>query len=193
MYGFSKAQDLILKMAQKRSLDDIRALITDHPDFPKPGVLFRDIFPVLRDANAFQSLIDIMFERLKQNCSGKRIDVVVGLDARGFLFGPLLALKFGAAFVPVRKAGKLPGAVTRRTYEKEYGSDSFELQVDSVQSGQNVVVVDDLIATGGTMSATCSLIEAIGANVVQCIVVIELAELGGRKKIEAPLDSLFVY
>ncbi|EJD53827.1 adenine phosphoribosyltransferase [Auricularia subglabra TFB-10046 SS5] len=172
----------------------LRSLLGEHPDFPKKGVLFLDIFPLLRDPVAFEGLIThlvhhILSHTIPQN-GGKRIDVVVGLDARGFLLGPIIALRLGAAFVPVRKKGKLPGACDTAVYEKEYGEDVFEMQADAVKPGSNVVIIDDLIATGGSAKAAGELVKKQGGQTLEYLFIIGLKFLDGKSKLDAPAYSM---
>jgi len=162
-----------------------------HPDFPKPGILFRDIFPVLRNATVFGHLIDLMCEEVQKVTP--KVEVIVGLESRGFLFAPMMAARLGVAFVPIRKAGKLPGKCKSVTYTLEYGSDKFEIQEGAVKPGQSVAIVDDLLATGGTMKASVELIESLEAKIAQCLVVIELKDLKGSERFTAPFKSLIQY
>lgn len=149
------------------------------PDFPKPGILFQDITTLLLDHKAFQDSIDILVERFKD----KNITAVAGIEARGFIFGPPIALAIGAKFVPMRKPKKLPGEVIFEEYVLEYGTDRMEMHVGAVESGDRVLIVDDLIATGGTMCAAIKLLERAGAEVVECTCIIEIPELKGREKL----------
>ncbi|XP_042062802.1 adenine phosphoribosyltransferase 1-like isoform X2 [Salvia splendens] len=149
------------------------------PDFPKPGILFQDITTLLLDHKAFKDTIDLFVERYKD----KNINVIAGIEARGFIFGPPIALAIGAKFVPMRKPKKLPGEVISEEYSLEYGTDIMEMHVGAVQPGENAVVVDDLIATGGTLNAAISLLGRVGVTVVECACVIELKELKGREKL----------
>lgn len=153
--------------------------IRDIPDFPKPGILFRDITPLLAHPPAFQHAIQQMAERYRQ----EKVDVIVAAEARGFIFAAPLAMELQAGFVPIRKPGKLPFDTHAFHYELEYGVDTLEMHIDGVQSGQRVLVVDDLLATGGTVDACCQLLEKSGATVVGCAFLIELAALGGAKRI----------
>ncbi|KAI7757517.1 hypothetical protein M8C21_015221 [Ambrosia artemisiifolia] len=146
------------------------------PDFPKPGIMFQDITTMLLDPVAFKDTIDLFVERYRE----KDISVVAGVEARGFIFGPPIALALGAKFVPIRKPNKLPGAVISEEYSLEYGTDKMEMHVGAVQTGERVLIIDDLIATGGTLAAAIKLLERVGANVVECACVIELADLKGR-------------
>ncbi|XP_010556446.1 PREDICTED: adenine phosphoribosyltransferase 1, chloroplastic [Tarenaya hassleriana] len=157
------------------------------PNFPKPGIMFQDITTLLLDTQAFKDTIDLFVERYK----GKDISVVAGVEARGFIFGPPIALAIGAKFVPMRKPKKLPGEVISEEYSLEYGTDKIEMHVGAVQPGERALVIDDLIATGGTLCAAIRLLERVGVKVVECACVIELAELKGREKLgETPLFVL---
>lgn len=158
---------------------DLKTFIRDIPDFPKPGILFRDITPLLASGEAFKETIRRMCEPFRD----RGIDLIVGAEARGFIFGTPMALELGVGFVPVRKPGKLPGKTHSHSYALEYGEDALEIHVDDVKSGQNILVVDDLLATGGTIEACCKLIEKTGAKVEACAFLIELQGLGGADKI----------
>ncbi|KAI3831746.1 hypothetical protein MKX03_002518 [Papaver bracteatum] len=149
------------------------------PDFPKPGIMFQDITTLLLDPKAFQDTIDLFVERYKN----KDITVVAGMEARGFIFGPPIALAIGAKFVPMRKPKKLPGEVISEEYTLEYGTDKLEMHVGAVQAGERALIVDDLIATGGTLCAGIRLLERVGAEVVECACLIELPELKGRDRL----------
>ncbi|KDP25639.1 hypothetical protein JCGZ_20795 [Jatropha curcas] len=149
------------------------------PNFPKEGIMFQDITTLLLDPKAFKDTIDLFVERYK----GKNISVVAGIEARGFIFGPPIALAIGAKFVPLRKPKKLPGEVIREQYVLEYGSDCLEMHVGAVKTGERALVVDDLIATGGTLCAAMNLLERAGAEVVECACVIELPDLKGRERL----------
>ncbi|EKM59636.1 uncharacterized protein PHACADRAFT_158037 [Phanerochaete carnosa HHB-10118-sp] len=174
--------------------DYIKSLLKAHPDFPKKGIVFLDIFPVLRDPVAFETLITHFVHHLTSKTipasSAKKIDVLVGLDARGFLLGPIIAMRLGAAFVPVRKKGKLPGECVTASFEKEYGIDSFEMQSDAIKPGQSVVVVDDLIATGGSARAAGELVSKLGGKILEYLFIIELTFLKAADKLDAPLYSI---
>jgi len=170
--------------------DKLAAVIRDVPDFPKPGILFKDITPVLANAVLMRAITGYFAEKLK----GKDIDVVVGMESRGFLFGVPLALDLGVAFAPARKPGKLPYDSLGVDYELEYGTSRLEMHVDAVQAGQRVVVIDDLLATGGTAAATCDLVRKLGGEVAACAFVIELGFLQGRSQLgETKIESLLVY
>ncbi|KAF9170062.1 adenine phosphoribosyltransferase [Mortierella sp. AD011] len=170
-------------------LKRINSLIREIPDFPKPGILFKDIFPLFQDPIAVEMVITHIVNYINTTID-KKVDVVVGLDARGFLFGPLVAMRLGAAFAPVRKAGKLPGATIQVSYQKEYGTDVFEMQQDSIKPGQNVIVIDDLIATGGSAAGAQELIEKMNGNVLSFIFLIELEFLKGKDVLKAPVYSM---
>ncbi|KAF8692277.1 hypothetical protein HU200_039885 [Digitaria exilis] len=157
----------------------IAASIRVIPDFPKPGIMFQDITTLLLDPNAFRDTIDLFVERYKD----QGITVVAGVEARGFIFGPPIALAIGAKFVPLRKPKKLPGEVISEEYSLEYGTDKIEMHVGAVEASDRALVVDDLIATGGTLCAAVKLLERVGAKVVECACVIELPELKGRDKL----------
>ncbi|KAG2677582.1 hypothetical protein I3843_12G106300 [Carya illinoinensis] len=160
------------------------------PNFPKPGIMFQDITPLLLDPKAFKDAIDLFVERFKDN----NISVVAGIEARGFIFGPPIALAIGAKFVPLRKPRKLPGEVIFEEYVLEYGSDCLEMHLGAVEPGERVLVVDDLIATGGTLCAAMNLLERVGAVVVECACLIELPELKGRGRLNGkPLYVLVEY
>jgi adenine phosphoribosyltransferase len=154
--------------------------VRDIPDFPKPGVVFKDITPLLSNTEAFRSTIDLIAEHFE----GHPIDRVLGVEARGFIIAAPVAYRFGAAFVPVRKAGKLPWEIEREEYELEYGTDLLEIHRDAVDPGDRVVIVDDVLATGGTAAATIRLAEKLGGTVAGLAFVIELGFLGGRSKLD---------
>lgn len=159
---------------------DLREYIRAVPDFPKEGILFRDITPLLASHEALGETVRLMADRFR----GESIDAIVAAEARGFIFAAPLALELKTAFVPVRKPGKLPSETHSYDYELEYGTDTLEIHVDGVSAGQNVLVLDDLLATGGTVEACCRLVEKAGANVVACAFLIELKGLGGAEKIK---------
>lgn len=169
---------------------DLKAHIRDIPDFPKPGILFRDITPLLGNPTAMQYSIDLFAEKVAEY----RPDYIVGIESRGFIFGMPLAYKLGVGFAPVRKPGKLPAAVYQASYALEYGNDSLELHQDAFPAGSRVLIVDDLIATGGTAAATAQLIEKTGCTVAGFGFVIELAGLNGRAKLpDVPITVLLQY
>jgi len=158
--------------------EPLKRLIRSVPDFPKSGILFYDITTVLKDKAGFAQLIDAFAAYY----IGKDVDLVLGIEARGFIFGPALAYRLNAGFVPVRKPGKLPAETLKVRYDLEYGSDSLEIHKDAIQRGQRVIIVDDLLATGGTMLATTSLVKQLGGEIVGIAVAIELDFLKGRDK-----------
>ena len=161
------------------SIDHLKSLIRDIPDFPKPGVLFRDITPLLADASGLALAIELMANPFR----GKNIDLVVGAESRGFIFGTAVACCLSAGFVIVRKPGKLPHKRVSKTYDLEYGKDTLEMHADAIVKGQRVLIVDDVLATGGTMKACCELVEGLGGEIVGIAVLTELLFLAGRAKI----------
>lgn len=160
--------------------DHLKQLIREVPDFPKQGILFYDITTLLKDRAGFATLIDALSEYY----ISKRVDLVLGIEARGFIFGPALAYRLNAGFVPVRKPKKLPAETAKVTYQLEYGSDSLEIHKDAVQHAQRVIIVDDLLATGGTANATVQLVKSLGGEIAGLAFVVELDFLHGRKKLE---------
>lgn len=172
-------------MSSTSLADHIRAI----PDYPKPGVTFRDITPLLGHGPALAAAVDQMAERF----AAERVDRVIGIEARGFILGAPVAVSLGAGFVPVRKAGKLPWAVVREEYQLEYGTDKLEIHRDAIHPDERVVVIDDVLATGGTAAATCRLVETLGATIVGLGMLIELKALNGRsvlgqRRIESLLE-----
>jgi len=157
----------------------LKKMIREVPDFPKPGILFYDITTLLKDKVGFAKLVD----SLGQCYIGRRVDLVLGIEARGFIFGPALAYRLNAGFVPVRKPKKLPAETAKWTYELEYGSDTLEVHKDAIQPGQSVIIVDDLLATGGTAMATTKLVESLGGKVSSLAFIVELDFLKGRDKL----------
>jgi adenine phosphoribosyltransferase len=171
-------------------IDDLKQRIRDIPDFPKAGILFRDITPLLSDGRAFRQAIDFIGERYLD----KKIDVVVGIEARGFIMGSALAYKLGAGNVLVRKQGKLPFKTNRTTYALEYGTDTLEIHQDAIKPGQRVVIADDLLATGGTISAAADLVRQLRGEIVELTFLIELVALKGRDRLSGlPVFSLMQY
>lgn len=169
----------------------LRSIIGTYPDFPKPGILFRDIFPVFQNAEALADLISVMLETIK--CQAPDVTAIVGIEARGFLFGPLLAYKLSAAFIPIRKPGKLPGPTEHVKYELEYGTDTLEIATAAIPKLSKVVIVDDLMATGGTMEAAVRLVERVGGCIALCLTAMELTELKGKNKLNAKFTSIIQY
>jgi adenine phosphoribosyltransferase len=163
--------------------DDLRSAIRSIPDFPKPGILFRDISPLLESGELFHRTIDL----LGAECGGSTPSKIIGLDARGFIFGAALAYKLGTGFVPIRKKGKLPFRTLSQSYELEYGAAEFEIHEDSLAPDDSVIIVDDLLATGGTAEAAIQLVEKLGARVLKVLFVLELTGLGGRERL-APTE-----
>lgn len=171
---------------------DLKSLIRDIPDFPKPGILFRDITTLLRDPAGLRLAIDSLAEEC--NMAGLDADYIVGIESRGFIIGAPLAYKLGAGFIPVRKPGKLPYKIYSVEYELEYGMDRLEVHQDALEPGSRVLIVDDLIATGGTASATAKLVQRIGCKLVGFGFIIELQDLQGRKHLpDVPIVSLVKY
>lgn len=169
---------------------DLKAFIRDVPNFPKPGILFKDISPLLANAEAFGTAV----ARLVAQFRDQGIEKVVGMESRGFLFGTPLAQALDAGFVPVRKPGKLPAETIRETYALEYGQDALEIHKDAIYTGDRILIVDDLLATGGTAAATARLVQKLGGTVVSFAFVIELAFLHGRKQLDPiPTTSLIQY
>lgn len=160
-------------------MEDLKALIREVPDFPKPGILFYDITTLLKDPIGLHRAVDL----LANHYVGRKIDQVVGIEARGFIFAPMVAYRLNAGFVPVRKPKKLPAETMRATYKLEYGDDSLEVHRDAISSGNAVLIIDDLLATGGTAAAVAGLVESLGGHVVGMGFLIELDFLKGREKI----------
>ncbi|RYP62073.1 hypothetical protein DL770_009648 [Monosporascus sp. CRB-9-2] len=165
-----------------------------HQDWPTPGVNFIDILPIFRSPVLFASLLDVLLHQIEETFPSNKPEVIVGLEARGFLFGPTLALRLGVPFVPVRKSGKMPGTCFTEVYEKEYGKDEFQIQADSIQKGQKVLIVDDILATGGTAAAARKLVEKCGGDFIGYLFIIEITVLRGhdqRKQLgDKPLLAL---
>ena len=160
-------------------MDHLKSKIRHVPDFPKPGILFYDITTLLRDPVGLNELL----EGLSAPFRDQEIDLIVGIESRGFILGAAMADRLGSGFVPMRKPGKLPGSTLRQSYELEYGQDTIEIHEDAVQKGERVLLVDDLLATGGTMAAACELVDSLGAEIVGIAFLIELRFLGGREKL----------
>lgn len=169
----------------------VRQHVRSIPDFPKPGILFRDITPVLSHAEALSAALALHVERAE--AIGGPFDRVCGIESRGFLFGMALAERLGTGFVPVRKPGKLPAETIEESYALEYGTDRLQLHVDAIADGHRVLVVDDLLATGGTASTTCKLVRRLGGTVVGCLFLVELDGLGGRDRLSCPVESILTF
>ena len=161
--------------------DYVREHVRQVPDFPKPGILFLDITTATKDAKSMQKMIDFLVEQFTE----EKIDYGAGIESRGFIFGAPLACRLGAGFIPIRKPNKLPADTIKESYSLEYGTDTIEMHADAVKSGDRVLVIDDLLATGGTAVAACNLVRKAGAEVVAAAFIIELDPLKGREKIEA--------
>ena len=169
-----------MSTAETMNAEQLKTLIREVPDFPKKGILFYDITTLLKDKLGLATLID----RLSEHYLNQKIDLVLGMEARGFIFAPALAYRLGAGFVPVRKIGKLPAATVRFDYALEYGTNSLEMHKDAIQPGQRVLIVDDLLATGGTAEATAKLASSLGAQIAGLAFVVELDFLKGREKLK---------
>ncbi len=161
-------------------MEKIKKAIRTIPHFPKKGIMFRDITTLLKDADAFKETIDALVERYRN----QSLDLVAGIESRGFIIAGAIAYLLGKGFIPIRKPGKLPAETFRVEYELEYGKDAVEMHKDSVFKGARVLVVDDLLATGGTMKAACDLVERAGGTVVECAFIVDLPDLKGRKKLQ---------
>jgi adenine phosphoribosyltransferase len=159
---------------------DLKQTIRSIPGWPIEGVIFRDLTTLMQNPDAFRESCDVLYDRYKD----MDIDKIVGIDARGFVFGAVLAYKLGIGFIPVRKKGKLPYKTIQETYSLEYGQDTLEIHEDAVAEGEKVVIVDDLIATGGTVGATVKLVKKLGAQIIECAFIVELPDLKGREQIQ---------
>ncbi|KAF2840942.1 adenine phosphoribosyltransferase [Patellaria atrata CBS 101060] len=183
----SSSQQPDLKIIKAR----LHRALRQYPDFPSPGIIFEDILPIFADPELHGLLLEALeLQVVSSFGEANKPDVVVGLEARGFLFGPSLALRLGASFVPVRKQGKLPGPTETASYKKEYGEDFFQMQKDAINSGQKVLIVDDIIATGGSAAAAGSLVHQLGGSLIGYIFILELDFLKGRAKLNAPAHTL---
>src|SRR6266568_2908106 len=171
-------------------IDKLRTGVRDVPDFPKKGIVFKDITPILKDGALFRASIDVFLER----CRGRKIDKIVGIDARGFVFGSAVAYELGVGFVPIRKRGKLPYKTEIAKYSLEYGEAEMEMHIDGISAGERVVLLDDLLATGGTSAAAAVLIRKAGGHLLEAQFLIELEFLQGRKRLEpTPVTSFLKY
>ena len=179
-----------IRLVDSSIVQKLRAGVRDVPDFPKKGIIFKDITPILSDHKLFRASIDLFLER----CRGKKIDKVVGIDARGFLFGSTVAYELGVGFVPIRKRGKLPYKTEIAKYSLEYGEAEMEMHIDAMGSGESVVLVDDLLATGGTSAAAAALIQKVGGKLLEALFLIELEFLKGREKLEpTPVEAFLKF
>ena len=171
-------------------MQELKDIIRDVTDFPKKGIVFKDITTLLGDAKSYQQMIDLMSHRY----IGKKIDKVVGVEARGFIIGAALAYKLGAGVVLVRKPGKLPFSTFKKTYDLEYGTDTLEIHTDAIKPGENILIADDVLATGGTMGAVFDMVQDLGGNIYECCFMAELEFLHGRKKLpEGKVFSLLKF
>jgi adenine phosphoribosyltransferase len=171
-------------------VEKLRAAVRDVPDFPKKGIIFKDITPILKDGALFRASIDLFLEEL----NGKKIDKVVGIDARGFLFGSAVAYALNIGFVPLRKKGRLPYKTESAAYTLEYGEAEMEMHIDAIEAGEKIVLIDDLLATGGTSASAVTLIKKVGGDLIETIFLIELEFLHGRKKLDStPVVSFLKY
>ena len=159
--------------------EELKKAIRNVPDFPKQGIMFKDITTILKDKKAFHSSFQLLLNEAKKH----KVDKVVGIESRGFIHGTLIAYEMGAGFVPIRKPGKLPAETISETYELEYGTDSIEIHKDAISAGEKVIIIDDLLATGGTADAACRLVEKLGGDIVLVAFLIELKFLDGRKRL----------
>jgi adenine phosphoribosyltransferase len=172
------------------AMEDLKNIIRDVPDFPKKGIIFKDITTLLADAPSYQRMVDLMAHRY----IGKGIDKIVGVEARGFIIGAALAYKLGAGIVLVRKPGKLPSETVSASYDLEYGSDSLEIHTDAINKGERILIADDVLATGGTMAAVVDLVKGMGGDLVECCFMAELTFLNGREKLpEGKVYSLLSF
>jgi adenine phosphoribosyltransferase len=168
----------------------LEALVREVPNFPKPGIVFRDITPLLREPKAFAEIIDVMSEFARKQSA----EIVAAPESRGFIFAAAVALRAGIGFVPIRKPGKLPWKTRGASYALEYGTDRLEIHEDAIRSGQRILLVDDVLATGGTMKACCDLVTEVEANIAGIAFLIELAALGGRKRLgDLPIHSVLTF
>jgi adenine phosphoribosyltransferase len=171
-------------------IEKLRAAVRDVPDFPKKGIIFKDITPILKDGALFHDSINVFLEQ----CRSKNIDKIVGIDARGFVFGSAVAYELGIGFVPLRKKGRLPYKTESARYSLEYGEAEMELHIDAIKGGERIVLIDDLLATGGTSASAAALINKVGGDLIEAIFLIELQFLNGREKLRpTPVTSFLKY
>ncbi|KAK0084430.1 hypothetical protein PV325_007024 [Microctonus aethiopoides] len=176
-------------MDNVEKLKIVKEAVKTYENFPKNGIIYKDIFGIFQNVTAMRAMNDLLIDHVKH----MDVDVIVGLDSRGFLLGPLISVALNKPFVPIRKKGKLPGNVKRENYKLEYGEATFEIQIESISGGKKVLIVDDLLATGGTMAAAIKLIKSTGADVVECLVIMEISSLNGRAKLGVPAYSFIQY
>jgi adenine phosphoribosyltransferase len=168
-------------------MEELKRKIRTIPNFPKEGVMFRDITSLMSDPEGLRRVMDYFLVRYK----GRKIDKVVGIESRGFIFGGALAYLLNVGFIPIRKKGKLPGETTSVTYELEYGTDTLEVHTDAISPGENILVIDDLVATGGSCLAACKLVEQLGGRVIECGFIVDLPELKGTEKLKSKGYDIF--
>ncbi|ODV58035.1 adenine phosphoribosyltransferase APT1 [Ascoidea rubescens DSM 1968] len=178
-------------MSDSEVIQELKNSLNQYPNFPQEGILFEDFLPIFRSPDLFNKLIQVFKNHIEKKFASVKIDYVVGLEARGFLFAPTLALALNAGFIPVRKQGKLPGKTVSATFQKEYGEDVFEIQSEDIKTNANVIIVDDILATGGSAGAAGNLFQKVNANILEFIFVMELDFLKGRDKLPAPVYTLF--
>lgn len=176
-------------MDNEEKLKIVKDAVKTYENFPKKGIIYKDIFGIFQNVTAMQAMNDLLIDHV----INMNVDLIVGLDSRGFLLAPLISVALNKPFVPIRKKGKLPGTVKQESYTLEYGEATFEIQSDIINYGKRVLVVDDLLATGGTMAAAVKLLKASGADVVECLVIMELNSLNGRAKLGVPTHSFIQY
>lgn len=169
---------------------ELKSALHQYPNFPSKGILFEDFLPIFRSPQLFKKLVAAFTLHLKESFPDTKIDYIVGLESRGFLFGPSVALEIGAGFVPVRKQGKLPGECVQASYDKEYGQDVFEMQIEAIPEGSNVIIIDDIIATGGSAAAAAELVRKLKANLLEFDFLMELDFLKGRAQLQGPVFTL---
>jgi len=170
-------------------LDEIKKTVRTIPNWPKKGIMFKDITTLLNNSEAFKSTCNLLYEHYKN----KGVQKVAGIESRGFIFGSVLAEKLSVGFVPIRKPGKLPAKTIKEEYELEYGTDCIEIHEDAIKLGEKVVIIDDLIATGGTAKAALNLVRKIGGEVLECAFIIDLTGLGGKEKLDCPIFTMMEF
>ncbi|RWS27668.1 adenine phosphoribosyltransferase-like protein, partial [Leptotrombidium deliense] len=181
----------LCKMSVDERVKKINSCVKSYPNWPKAGIIFRDLFPVFQKPEVLRNLIDLFKEHIKENFAD--VQAIVGIESRGFLFAPILALELNISFIPIRKKGKLPGKLRQSSYTLEYGEDTIEIQEECITPNMKCVIADDLLATGGTMNAAINLLQQCNADVKECLVAIELPDLNGRKKLSVPVFSVLKF